>query len=219
MHWRTLIDELVLNLEKIPLKMIVTRPAMAQVRSLTAGISGEIDAAAIQALVESPHTAGLRELSLNFTECGREGAHWLAKATFLAQLRLLGLHNAQIGRKGLHQLLARNAFEHLRTLDLSNNNLDGEAVAHLSKCDSMQFLELLNLDNNKNAWDGLPALAEATFARALLSLTISSMNPIAADLAGFAQDTMSDCRLSWPPAAGWRNPGWPRLSNPTGSPG
>lgn len=183
-----LIDEMVLNFENIPLKEIVARKEMSQVRSLSISANqGGLEPDGIKALAKSPHIRGLTELDLSFTECGPDGAYWLSKAPFLAQLRRLGLHGAQIGREGLDHLLARDAFSSLRTLGLSANDLDGDALNSLAKCSSLGLLEHLTLEDNKNAWDGLPALAEATFAGTLLSLNISYTNPISQELAGFAR--------------------------------
>jgi uncharacterized protein (TIGR02996 family) len=182
-----LIDELRLDFEDVAVKAIVSRPEMAQVRSLeiscpTAGL----DATGVQAIAQSPRTGALRDLKLGFNEIGPEGARWLATARFLPQLRTLKLPGARIGREGLLELLTRGAFEHLRTLDLSQNDLDGEAVVQLARCPSLRFLEHLDLDDNGQASAGLPSLGESAFAATLMSLTISRMNPTAAELAGMA---------------------------------
>jgi uncharacterized protein (TIGR02996 family) len=143
--------------------------------------NGQITAAGMKWLAESPHLGELRVLDISANDVSDAGIAALAHSSCLARLHTLRVRNNHIGDAGCEAiagspLLAR-ILAHDPRLDLRQNSINSAGLKALAACPLFAGVRVLDLSHNHIGDDGLLALANSPHA-AKLSVLLLRQNPI-----------------------------------------
>jgi hypothetical protein len=141
------------------LRLLAHRPGAADLRALFLNL-GEVGPEAAQALADTPHLAGLRELTLHgWPQIRDTGLAALATSPHLANLTHRWLNNNEIGGVGIRALTA-SKWMGLQSLRLPVNNVRPDEAGVLAEWLAGLHPEELDLSRNRELHDaGLRALA------------------------------------------------------------
>jgi uncharacterized protein (TIGR02996 family) len=150
--------------------VLVASPHVRGLIGLTLHGNG-LSSAGAQALANSPHLSGLRELDLggwwdrtgfgNVNDLGDRGAEALAASPYLRQLTDLDLRMNGIGDRGVTALAASPILARLRCLDLSDNPVRAAGIRALASSPHVAALRSLRLYGTRIEAEGARALARS----------------------------------------------------------
>lgn len=145
-----------------------------------------------QALLSSPHLAGLEHLHVANAVLDRDAIQGLLKSPALPRLRCLKLTDVGIRGAWLEAApLATPVFE-LRRMDVSRNLLTDEGAGYLAESAWLGSVEHLTLRHNFIAEPGARALISSPFLRGMTQLDLSDNKVAAGDRA--ALKSLADAR-------------------------
>src|SRR5262245_40508728 len=132
---------------------------LARVRILDLNDGNRIGSKGVEALMESPHLANLRELKLGRNALGSPSARAIAESRHVRGLRLLKLERNDMFDDGLRFLAVSPHLAGLELLDLERTRTGDDGVKALAKSKHLTHLQLLDLSHNLITDDGVMALA------------------------------------------------------------
>jgi uncharacterized protein (TIGR02996 family) len=136
-------------------KQLSLCPHLARVGDLA--LTGHLAPGDLRALLESPHLAQLRRLSLSSMRCRDDDIRALAASTGLPALRELSLEALHITGATLPALLSR--FPHLERLFLSLKRFNGGALADVLAALNPKHFRVLGTDYTPLGTAGMQAIA------------------------------------------------------------
>ncbi len=143
--------------------------------------NGQITAAGVKRLAESPHFGGLKVLDLSANDVGDGGMAALAHSRQLGRLHTVRVRNNHIGDAGCEALagspLLARMVAHELLLDLRQNAINSAGLKALAGCPLLAGVRVLDLSHNYIGDDGLVALAESPHTAKLTTLLLRQ-NPI-----------------------------------------
>jgi Ran GTPase-activating protein (RanGAP) involved in mRNA processing and transport len=166
-----LVHRLKIAYDDVDLAALAGCPYLARLSSLDLS-SLNLQADAVQPILDSPYMLRLRQLDLGYNELGAEFGAALAQAGFLPRLRELVLNSIDLA-EGAVDLFGAWTQGDLRGLNLAGNQLGLDALTALANCPALQRLESLNLADNSLDAECLRALATAPFLASLTDLDLS----------------------------------------------
>jgi uncharacterized protein (TIGR02996 family) len=124
----------------------------------------------VEALMRSPHLAGLHTLKLGRNSLGSAGARAVADSGHVRGLRILKMERNDMYDDGLRFLAASRALAGLETLDLDRTRTGDDGVKALARSKYLGGLRTLYLSYNLISDAGLTALACSEAATELQDL-------------------------------------------------
>jgi hypothetical protein len=185
-------------------RAIAGNAGLAALRTLE--LSGDIRAAGVSALANSPHMANLEALELYDCAPGERGVTALAQSPYITRLRRLELRECEITARRLAILCASDRMAALEHLDLSSNNIGPAGALALANSPHLSGLKTLRLDG-PGAGEQIAALWEGPGLRALETLELYRVSMSARCASRIA-------RAAWPPALSALALGYLTLTGP-----
>jgi uncharacterized protein (TIGR02996 family) len=152
-------------------RVLETSPALAHLTGLYLLDAG-LDAAAVAAVVASPHVRRLVELRLGGNRLGDIGAGVLAACPNLARLASLDLSRNDVGPEGGAALAAWRHGARLAVLSLWGNRLSDPGVQALASSPRLAGLTTLDLGRNAVGDAGVRTLAGSPHLARLTNLDL-----------------------------------------------
>ncbi|MDI3286595.1 hypothetical protein [Polyangium sp. 15x6] len=126
----------------------------------------------IASLAAAPSLAGLRELRIETSEIGDDGARAIAASTTLRKLRVLEIVHDEITSAGARALFTSDNLRNVETLSLHDNRIGVDGAEALASSTTLAHLQSLDLSNNHIHAEGAAAIAASTSLRRLESLDL-----------------------------------------------